>query len=259
MNIVNQLAAAAALSVLTTTYAFAQSTTFQNGSFTNGLTNWSTAGDVLATTTGRRIAILSNASTDFQDDFPLAAGFNNNSGTAAIDFFFSNNLAGVPVQSLDNFGGTSYEGSAIRQNFMATAGNQLTVNFDWAFLSADTTNADFGFVAINDRVVSFVNINSNPLASRFTGSFGDFNNVTWSFTNNSYTYIPTSSGAVSLVIGVVDILDSSGTSELRIDNVSVSAVPEPEAFAMLLAGLGLVGGVAARRRRTLQQSQPRQV
>jgi PEP-CTERM motif len=255
MKIINQLVAAAALSAACIACAFAQSTTFQNGSFTNGLTSWSTAGDVQVTTNGRRIAILSNASTDFQDDFPLAAGFNNNSGTAAIDFFFSNNLAGVPVQSLDSFGGTSYEGSAIRQDFMATAGNQLTVNFDWAFLSADTTYADFGFVAINDRVVSFVNINSNPLASRFNGSFGDFSNVSWLFTNNSYTYTPTNSGAVSLVIGVVDILDNSGTSELRIDNVSVSAVPEPEAFAMLLAGLGLVGGVAARCRRTPRQGQ----
>jgi hypothetical protein len=29
---------------------------------------------------------------------------------------------------------------------------------------------------------------------------------------------------------------------------TVSAVPEPETFAMLLAGLGLIGAIAARRR-----------
>lgn len=33
-----------------------------------------------------------------------------------------------------------------------------------------------------------------------------------------------------------------------IDNVSVSAVPEPETFAMLLAGLGLMGTIARRRK-----------
>jgi choice-of-anchor C domain-containing protein len=33
-----------------------------------------------------------------------------------------------------------------------------------------------------------------------------------------------------------------------LDNVSVAAVPEPETYAMLLAGLGLMGGIARRRR-----------
>ena len=33
-----------------------------------------------------------------------------------------------------------------------------------------------------------------------------------------------------------------------IDNVSVTAVPEPEAFALMLAGLGLLGGVVRRRK-----------
>lgn len=32
-----------------------------------------------------------------------------------------------------------------------------------------------------------------------------------------------------------------------LDNVSVSAVPEPETLAMLLAGLGLIGTVARRK------------
>lgn len=42
--------------------------------------------------------------------------------------------------------------------------------------------------------------------------------------------------------------DSFGGS---LDNISVTAVPEPETFAMLLAGLGLVGTIA-RRRKTVQ-------
>jgi hypothetical protein len=35
------------------------------------------------------------------------------------------------------------------------------------------------------------------------------------------------------------------------DNLQVAAVPEPETYAMLLAGLGLVGAIA-RRRKTAQ-------
>jgi hypothetical protein len=33
-----------------------------------------------------------------------------------------------------------------------------------------------------------------------------------------------------------------------LDNISVTAVPEPETVAMMLAGLGIVAGVASRRR-----------
>lgn len=48
-----------------------------------------------------------------------------------------------------------------------------------------------------------------------------------------------------------------GTSELFLDNVSVmgavTAVPEPETYAMLLAGLACVGGIARRRRATSAQ------
>jgi hypothetical protein len=33
-----------------------------------------------------------------------------------------------------------------------------------------------------------------------------------------------------------------------LDNVSVSAVPEPEIYAMLLAGLGLMGVMSRRRK-----------
>ncbi len=35
---------------------------------------------------------------------------------------------------------------------------------------------------------------------------------------------------------------------VALDNISVTAVPEPETYAMLLAGLGLVGAAVRRRR-----------
>jgi hypothetical protein len=45
--------------------------------------------------------------------------------------------------------------------------------------------------------------------------------------------------------------DAAGTSDRvggSLDNISVTAVPEPETYAMLLAGLGLMGAIARRRR-----------
>lgn len=250
MKSTRQLLAATALCVLGVAPAFAQGTTFSNGNFgtpTASLSAWTTEGDVMVTGS-KNVAALTTASLEYEDDYPLPAGFNNNSGTAAVDFFTAANLAGVSFAALDTVGaGATYEGSAIRQDFYATAGDTLTITFDWTFLSADTLNADFAFVTVNDTVVKFVDAFSAPAASQFTGSFGDFNQVSWGWTTASYTYTAASSGLVSLVLGVVDLGDSSGTSELRVDNISVSAVPEPATYAMLLAGLALMGGIARRR------------
>lgn len=248
MNTARQLLAAATLLAIGTAPALANGTTFQNGSFASGQTGWSLWGDAEIRTTGNRIAVLSTATTDQQDDPSLPAGFNNNSGFSPVDLFFAPDLAGLAPSLLD-IGGFAMEGSAISQEFTATAGDLLTVSFDWAFLTADQSNADYGFIAINDTVVSVVNINSTPKVSSFNGTFGDFNNVSWNWTNASYSYTAAANGAVRLVIGVIDIDDFSGTSEFRVDNISVSAVPEPEAIAMLLAGLGVVGAAVRRRRR----------
>lgn len=42
-----------------------------------------------------------------------------------------------------------------------------------------------------------------------------------------------------------------GNYKLAIDNINVSAVPEPEFYAMLLAGLGLLGSMARRRKESI--------
>jgi hypothetical protein len=63
----------------------------------------------------------------------------------------------------------------------------------------------------------------------------------WGFSSGAH---PLSAGAYTLrVIGYVN-----GVSGSYSGNIAVSAVPEPEAIAMLLAGLGLVGVVARRRK-----------
>lgn len=260
MKKLQHIAAAVALCVIGTAPALAQGTTVTNGDFTSGLTQgWTSHGDV-SVLGANNLAALTTASVAFDDDAPLPAGFNNNSGTAAVDFFdpaAAGQLGGISFASLDAAGGGStFEGSAIRQDFFATAGDTLTVTFDWAFLSTEAgplANPDFAFIAVNDTVVKFVDAFSAPAVSTFTGSFGDLNQVAWGWTSASYSYTAASSGAVSLVLGLADIGDSSYTSELRVDNISVSAVPEPETFAMLLAGLGLVG--AFTRRRKAQASQ----
>lgn len=249
MRTIHILTAAA---LVTTGTAQAQTNAITNGDFSSGpsgLLAWVVEGDVAVVGPTRRAA-LTTASVLYEDDAPLAAGFNNNSGQAAVEFGLAPNLVGLDYAVLDAAAGgaATFEGSAIRQDFFANAGDTLTVRFDWAFLSADTTNADFGFVAINNTVVNFVNATSAPLASTFNGTFGDMDNVTWNWSTVDYTYTATTTGTVSLALGVVDVNGVDGTSELRVDNLHVTAVPEPETWGLALAGL-LVAGVAARRRR----------
>jgi len=247
MKSIRQIAAAAALVFVAASPALAQSTTFQNGSFdANSLTGWQTYGDV-RTVNGR--VSMTTASTAYDDDNLGAGneGFLNESGTAAVDFFNEPTLAGIPVTSFDIDGGYGYEGSAIRQSFSALAGTTLNVSFDWAFSSTDTFSPDFGFIAINDSVHKFVDTGSQYLTGKFLGSFVDAQNVTWNWFNSTYSYQANTDGSLALALGVVDINDASYTSRLRIDNVTVSAVPEPETYALMLAGLGLVGWAVRRR------------
>ncbi|QHJ01541.1 PEP-CTERM sorting domain-containing protein [Xylophilus rhododendri] len=52
-----------------------------------------------------------------------------------------------------------------------------------------------------------------------------------------------------ITIGVANYMDDNAGSTLDVRNLVVAAVPEPESYAMLLAGLGCVGSIATRRRK----------
>lgn len=54
-----------------------------------------------------------------------------------------------------------------------------------------------------------------------------------------------SSGSATLTFAALGVSDMAGGS---LDNISVTAVPEPGALALMLAGLGIVGGLVAKRR-----------
>ena len=55
--------------------------------------------------------------------------------------------------------------------------------------------------------------------------------------------------ALNPTVGITFASLNSGTQGMAIDNVSISAVPEPHEWAMMLAGLGLVGWAARRNRK----------
>ena len=83
-----------------------------------------------------------------------------------------------------------------------------------------------------------VNVNFGSTAASYTLNSADpFSTVTLNFT-------PGSNGSYDISY---QNLGGDNVGAL-LDNVSVSAVPEPETYAMLLAGLGLMGFIARRRK-----------
>lgn len=223
-----------ALSLLTTGNAMA----ITNGNFSNGLSGWNMAGDV-AVQSGA--VIMTTASLGFQDDFPEAAGAFNASGHDAVSSSTLESFSGLTAGALDG-NDFAYEGSALKQTFSVNAGDKLS--FDWNFFTNEAANAspDFAFFSINGVLTKLASSANATNAS-----------VPYAFSTGKSTFSQTftSAATVSLAFGVTDVTDYNVTSALWLDNVavtSVAAVPEPTTYAMMLAGLGLLGAIAKQRR-----------
>ncbi len=83
------------------------------------------------------------------------------------------------------------------------------------------------------------------------GDWGSFNSGTRTLT--SYADLTVGQSYSFEVIGTDSVHDSYGGYNLNIYGAPVAAVPEPENYAMLLAGLGLMG-VVVRRRATVKSA-----
>ncbi|MBK9346515.1 MAG: PEPxxWA-CTERM sorting domain-containing protein [Burkholderiales bacterium] len=178
------------------------------------------------------LSAAAQATTVFSDNFdanPLElnkvpAGWTVTDGTVDIigPGFYSYCAAGQgKCIDLD---GSTWNAGVLSKSFDLTAGVQYTASFELA--GNHRGGSDTGTVSFGSQSLNF-NLASNAVFSAYQLVFtpGATGTYSLSFANNGGDNI----GAL-------------------LDNVSVTAVPEPETYAMLLAGLGLIG--AAQRRKS---------
>lgn len=186
---------------------------------TGSLVGWTTRGDVVSQ------AGAITVTTAFRDGAADQAG--NLSGTSAVMYNVLANSAGVGFTALDINGEEATEGSLVKQSFSVLAGQQLS--FSWSFSTLEDLFSDHAFAVVNGQVFTLA-------TSLLPGS-----------TSNLFQVTAASSGTLTLSLGVVDTGDFNGVSSLSISGLQVTAVPEPGSYALLLAGLVLVGAAARRK------------
>lgn len=207
---------------------------------------WTFIGDALAQANGGHT--LTNASTS-DDDAPLANGVLNLTGNDPL-------MTGLDFESALGYAPGAFdlspvlqatEGSAMWSMFTVEAGQ--TLSFDWQLSTRDVGDGvgnDYAFVSIGDTLVTLGSASqaTQPGQGSFLAQTG------WQSFSHTFAH----AGTYRVALGVVDVGDFAASSSLSVG--VVTAVPEPEAVAMLLAGLGLVAG-AVRRRKAVQARMPR--
>ena len=210
------------------------------------LTTGSAGGDtqVLSSTSVFMTTAL-DASDDAGTNFnvsglaPLAAG-------SALEAFTGHPAGEFDISRFNGSADMATEGSAfVMRNVSIQALD--TLSFDWTFY----TNEPASGALADAAYFSVLNSSTALLANAATGITGAGLLGFRAATGGTFSHIFTQAGTFSLVFAVVDTHDFTTSSALGINNLTVTPVPEAETWAMLLAGLGLVGMMVGRNRRRM--------
>lgn len=219
-----------------------------NGSFeSEGFSSWQTTGNTAVQ--GAIVGVPSISAPAGVAHAVLTSG-NGNAQDISVTAAALSTFLDLGAGGLSGIGANAFRGSGIKQNVTTVnVGDMLT--FSWNFLTNETTpsitNNDFGFFSVS-RVgggpTAVLLANTNSVFTPING--GTFAAQT-GYQQRSFTF--TAAGDYTLGFGVVNATDQFGSSALLVDNVSVTAVPEPTSLASLIV---LGGAVLSMRRRRIR-------
>lgn len=213
------------------------------------------------------LAMPASAVTLFSQNFDSAIKVNNATNiagftvTGGVDVLGSGssgvNCVALAGRCLDLVGSPN-AGSITSSVINFSAGTMVVVTFDVSGNQRLTGTDNFNFALTFTNPENIVSTSTTGFQSAYgsTGvvsGFGLYNetvNRTRPFLGYVLSFIPTSSGSFRLLFASTQPNDARGPV---LDNVLVEsfAVPEPNTWAMLLAGFGFVGLAARRRRRSV--------
>ena len=198
-----------------------------NGDFESGITGWTS----YATANGTITEIPSLPPSSVQPQIAKTVSFNT-TGSGASNALFLN--AGVYQPPY----GVAQQGGGVFQTF--TLGKDGTANFS-ADIAAFTSNNSLG-VGLLSVLLDGVVMDSFD--------FGALNNATARSTLDFSSFLTAGDHTISLQ-ATRAFAPGRGVTSQYFDNASLkfNAVPEPSTWALMILGIGVVGG-SMRRRRT---------
>lgn len=218
-----------------------------NQGFESGLTGWTSTGDV-STTGSTTVTTFDSTVWTINAFGTTMAQLNSNPiGVSALDSFFGLAAGSINSAVFPGVGGVT-NGAAVMQVFSGNAGDVVTQY--WDFVARDYLPFnDTAFVVVDGNITLLASIGNGGIAVGTSGHSG------W----QSFSFTLSTTGTHSLGFGVVNTGDQVLDAALFLDSGAgtcdpacpppVGVVPEPETYAMLLAGLGLLGFAARRRKR----------
>ena len=227
----SSLALATTICLVVTTTSSVRAVTI-NGDFENDFNGWEPTSNATIYTNESKQALLRTSDEDGTefDNFSLE------------EFEAFLEISPGSLSNLDN--GEVIEGSAIKRQFTANAGDVLT--FDWNFLTdaiLPEADNDFAFYTISPSPTDSSSFSLIELADIGypDGTASGFEEVNLRRTRQTNFQrlrieIP-GDGSYTLGLGVVDVNGPLVDSELLVDNVALSSTPVPFEFS---PGLGIL-------------------
>ncbi|MFT3856049.1 MAG: hypothetical protein QM742_00530 [Aquabacterium sp.] len=237
--------------MLTALCSTAYAAPLTNGDFSQGTTGWQLAGDASVqqgSLWGIELGpapwlVLGTATTWTDDDAPQAAGAFNVSGHDPLAAGAADGLEAFAGLTTSALGANVYEGSAAQRTLDVQAGQR--VSFTWRVLTRDNgsraNEADTAWLVTQSgsqseaQVQALADIGTQTMSSTATGWLDS------GAQHHSFTIHQT--GTLTLGWLIADVQSFGNTSLLMIGDVQVSAVPEPQALGLMLAGLWTVRAV----------------